>query len=181
MSLNRSQDCAQDSALYPVTITQSTSNRVKIHYIGYSSRYDEWRTISDLIHLESPVYISEDYGFTQDLALKIKSSLSSQRKANPAVRIEMMYDKRTFDEGLRMKGKFKQQIRGVEHYTIDAYSDLDSLLGCNWHYRGLNSAGDFCYVLPGTVDFYLCRRRPLIHYTEKEKNLSKLVFHGDIF
>jgi len=66
-----------------------------------------------------------------------------------------------------MKGKFKRLVRRVEHYTIDAYSDLDSLLGCNWHYRGLNSAGDFCYVMCGTVEFYVYRKRPLVFYVVK--------------
>ena len=62
-----------------------------------------------------------------------------------------MYDKCTFDKGLKMKGKFKRRVIGVNHYTIDAFSDLDSLLGSNWHYRSLNSAGDFCYVMVGPV------------------------------
>ena len=72
-----------------------------------------------------------------------------------------------------MKGKFKRLVRRVEHYTIDAYSDLDSLLGCNWHYRGLNSAGDFCYVMCGTVEFYLYRKRPLVYYVVKEEKPTK--------
>ena len=45
-----------------------------------------------------------------------------------------MFDKGVSEEGLKMRGKFKRQVRGVEHYTIEAYNDLDSLLGCNWHY-----------------------------------------------
>ena len=38
------------------------------------------------------------------------------------------------------------------------------MLGHNWHYRGSNSAGDFCFVIRETVEFYLCRKRPLIQY-----------------
>ncbi len=151
--------------LYPVIVvpsTDSTNNRVRIHYLGFSSRFDEWRNTNDLVHLESSC-ILEDHDFNEDLALKIKASLSTQRKSNPAVC--------TFDKGLKMKGKFKRQIRVVEHYTIDVYSDLDSLLGSNWHYRGLNSAGDFCYVM---FNFYLYHKRPLIHYIEKENKPVKV-------
>ena len=58
--------------------------------------------------------------------------------------------------------------------TIDAFGDLDGLLGSNWHYRGLNSAGGFCYIMFGTVNFYLYHKRPLIHYIEKENKPVKV-------
>ena len=38
------------------------------------------------------------------------------------------------EEGLKIRGKFKKQMRGVEHYKIEAYNDLDSLLGWNLYY-----------------------------------------------
>ena len=47
------------------------------------------------------------------------------------------------------------------------YSDLNELLGEGWHFRGINSVGDNCYVVPNTVKYYLCRRRPIIHYIPK--------------
>ena len=176
-SSSTSANRSQDDALYPVTVVpsaNSTNNYVKIHYIGYSSSFDEWRYTNDIVHLGPSPYILEDYSFNEDLALKIKSSLTSQRKVNPMVRIEMMYDRGTFDKGPRMKGRFKQRNRGVEHYTIDNYNELDSVLGSNWHYRGLNSAGDFCYVMLRTVDFYLYCKRPLIHYIEKDNKPVKI-------
>lgn len=60
-----SSHCSQDNMdlLYPVTVVPSvgsTNNRVRIHYLSYSSRYDEWRDINNLAHLESPC-ILEDY------------------------------------------------------------------------------------------------------------------------
>ena len=155
---------SQDGTLYPISIipsSNSTSNLVRIHYLGYSSRYDEWRAVSDLVELDIPHALKEQYDFNQDLAQKIKSSLSSQRKPSPLVRIEMMYDQMVYEKGLKIKGKLKRQSRGVEHYTVEAYHDLDGILGCNWHYRGLNSAGDFCYVMLETIEFYLYRKRPL--------------------
>ena len=151
----------------------STTDLVRIHYLGYSSRYDEWRAVSDLVELDTPCTLKEEYGFDQDLAQKITTSLSSQRRASPVVKIEMMFDKNVYEKGLKKKGKLKRQSRGVEHYTIEDYHDLDSLLGCNWHYRGLNSSGDFCYVILETVEFYLYRKRPLIYYIEKEKKPVK--------
>ena len=49
-------------------------------------------------------------------------------------------------------------------YRIRHYSDLDELLGKGWHFRGLNSIGDYCFVVPDTVEYYLCHRRPIVHF-----------------
>jgi len=54
--------------------------------------------------------------------------------------------------------------RGVEHRSIDSYSDLDGILGKGWHYRGLNDSGDFCYAIENTIDFYLHKKRRLMQY-----------------
>ena len=39
-------------------------------------------------------------------------------------------------------------------YTLPTLTKLD-ILGHRWYIRGINSAGDFCFVTPGTVKFYL--------------------------
>ena len=38
------------------------TQRVKIHYIGYSSRYDEWRPLSDIVDKRTSV-MNEDSSF----------------------------------------------------------------------------------------------------------------------
>jgi len=154
---------SKDNTLYPVTIV---STQPEIHYLGYSSAFDEWRHLGDLVQLDSlsSYNIANKYDFNQHLAIKIKSSLTSQRKVNPSTRLELMFDKDVFEEGLKLKGVVKTKSHGIDHYTINSYSDLDSELGHNWHYRGSNSAGDFCYVIQETVEFYLYRKRPLVQY-----------------
>lgn len=86
----------------------------------------------------------------------------------------MAFDKRIFDEGLKAMGHLKNRKRGIDHYTIKNYGDLNSLFGRNWHYRGLNQLGDFCYVICETVDFYLYKKRPLIQYVEQEGTPTKI-------
>lgn len=167
-----------DDTLYPVRIISSGTNvhmagNVRIHYVGYSSKYDEWRAVDDLVNVGTSSYV-EEYSFYGDLALRLKSSLVSQRRSNPSVRIEMAFDKRTFDEGLKAIGHFKNRKRGIDHYAIRNYSDLDSLFGRNWHYRGLNQLGDFCYVICETVDYYLYKKRPLIQYVEQQGAPTKV-------
>ena len=34
--------------LYPIRITETSQHRVKVHYIGYSTRYDEWKDASEV-------------------------------------------------------------------------------------------------------------------------------------
>ena len=46
---SRADDRCNDSTLYPVEVIEedSVAGRVKIHYVGYSARYDEWRDNND--------------------------------------------------------------------------------------------------------------------------------------
>ena len=34
--------------LFPVRVLEQTESRMKIHYVGYSSKYDEWRDESEV-------------------------------------------------------------------------------------------------------------------------------------
>lgn len=80
----------------------------------------------------------------------------------------MPFDRVAFEDGLKSHGQVKQYYRGTHHYRIAQYCDLDDILGQNWHYRGVNNAGDFCYTILETVEYYLYHRRPLIHFIANE-------------
>ena len=74
----------------------------------------------------------------------------------------MQFDKNMFCQGLQCRGIESRTVRGITYYKISTYKDLDELLGHNWHYRGINSAGDFCHVVLDTVEYHLCRCKLLI-------------------
>ena len=76
----------------------------------------------------------------------------------------MPFDRIAFDGGLGLCGVKQSVIQGSQCYTISNYKDLNRLLGVNWHVRGINENGDFCYVILDTVIYYLYHRRPLIEY-----------------
>ena len=40
-------------------------------------------------------------------------------------------------------------------YTLSTLTKLDDILGQRWYIREINVAGDFCYVKPGTVRYWL--------------------------
>ena len=76
---------SEDTTLYPVTIidspstTSSGSDRVKIHYLGYSSNFDERRCLADLVQLDSP-YIGDQYNFNRRLAISLNLHLHVKGK-----------------------------------------------------------------------------------------------------
>ena len=111
---------------------------MKIHYVGYASKYDEWKDESELESLEasekgSPVNHFQPYSLYTNLAVKIKQALSCGRKISPAVRIVMLFDVVQFSGGLREAGIPSKKVHGVQHYKIRHYRDLNPLLGRNWH------------------------------------------------
>ena len=111
--------------------------------------------------METSCVTSEIYDLHQDLAGRILSALSGKRKANPVINLVMPFDQKTFDEGLGFKG-FSEIINSVRYYRIREYYELNELLGTKWHYRGLNSAGDYSYLICSTVKYNLYRRSPTI-------------------
>ena len=76
----------------------------------------------------------------------------------------MPFDEQIFTEGLASLGYINCTNRCIARYKITRYSDLNELLGKGWHFRGLNSIGDYCFVVPDTVEYYLCNRRPIVHF-----------------
>lgn len=149
--------------LFPVRIVDSedSSKRVKIHYVGYPSSFDEWREETDLEHLYEP---PEQSNPSADcLLLKIKQSLGCSRKGSPKVKVVVPFDSIYFNGGIKLLGIPSKKVQGIQHYTINAYKDLNPLFGPNWHYRGLNANGDYGYIIPNTVHFYLRKCKPCHH------------------
>ena len=110
-----------------------------------------------------------------ELGNKIKAGLKSTRKESPSVRIEMSFDKLLFDGGLARVGVKKRVYFGKQRYSLVSYNDLDSLLGAGWHWRGLNEADDFCYVILDTLEFYIYHRKPLTEFFPLSYDYSSIM------
>ena len=154
----------QSDTLYPVTVLEDDGSRYRVHYVGYSDSYDEWKDYSDVEALNVDEGDSTPFSLYRELANKIKASLKSGRKESPIVKIEMPFDRISFDGGLGLCGVKQSFMRRSQRYTISTYKDLNRLLGVDWHVRGINENGDFCYVILDTLVFYLYHRRPLVEY-----------------
>ena len=156
--------------LYSVEIIEREDDRVKVHYVGYSSKYDEWKDkfeieFSQCDRVEDEVAnIYEPFSLYKDLSLKIKRALSCNRTASPNIKISMPFDLLLFNGGLKLAATPARKSGGIQYYRINNYKDLYPFLGVNWHIRGINGNGDYGYVLKETVEFCVRRSRRLTEY-----------------
>ena len=161
-----------NSQLFRLQVIDENSENelVKVHYVGYDNKFDEWRPKSEVIDLNEDSMkgnevtenlqevnghasaVSKPFSLYEELAYKIKSLLWSSRKGDPVCCISMTFDTIHFDglirRGTLVKGQHSQ-------YTLSTLTKLDDILGQRWYIRGINVAGDFCYVKPGTVRYWL--------------------------
>jgi hypothetical protein len=92
-------------------------------------------------------------------AQQIKQSLSCSRRSSPAIRVVVPFDAIHFNGGLKLLGTPSKKVQ-----------DLNPLLGKNWHYRGLNSNGDYGYVVLETIDFYVRKCKPIEEYLPAQQD-----------
>ncbi len=102
----------------------------------------------------------ESFNLYTELTRRIKQSLNCVRKESPVVRIDMPF-------GTKARGYFAREHYRTECFRIHEYRDLNPL-GKDWHWRGFNCNGDYCYVVLNTVEYYLYRRQPLKEYVPAE-------------
>ena len=145
-------------------IEDKCNRLVKVSYIGHGSEYDECRLKDEIFEISEEtsnasaedndshlMYTSIHFSLFEELAFRIKSLLSSNRKGDPVCRIIMPFDAVSFDSLLiRSKALPKARLRKI--YTVAKFDDI---LGDRWYIRGLNLEGDFCFIIPGSVKFYL--------------------------
>ena len=147
MKLPRAERVKAMDKLYAVEVIEDDGDRVKIHYVGYEDRFDEWREKEEVEdwkdaehggqQLETELY--QPFSLHQELAYHIKSSLKGSRK-DPVIRIEMPFDLLLFNGGLKCCGNLLRRSRGHDIYGLKryAYADLKPLLSDRWHLRILN-------------------------------------------
>ncbi len=197
IKLPKSDRIQQKTKLYPVTVQEEKSEgdraMVKIHYVGYSSEWDEWRYEGELESLNeenadtspyqqgsSIISPYQPYSIYNALRVKIKCALNCGQKVSPIIKISMPFDLIQFNGGLKTVGIPSKMVCNIQHYGIKHYQDLDPFLGSFWHYRGLNVNGDYGYVQLDTVSFFLRKSRSLVEYfppSSDSQPPSKTVTH----
>ena len=166
---------AADNNLYEIEIKEVdvAAQRLKIHFKGYDEKFDEWRPFTDgslpFVRLEKMSQPSTNSlqkrlnGFNERIYREIKRRLFSGRKDDAEIRIEIPIDVDVFNESFGSCTSFTPR-RGKEIYAIDNNDILDVFFGLNWNERIINEQGDFAYVVPKTVKFWLTKRKPIIEF-----------------
>ena len=93
----RSKGSNTSNELFPIAVVDEDSTRYKVHYVGYSSVHDEWKTKSDVVDLDDgngdvSNCGQSEYRFSlpHELATRIKVALNSSRKDSPVIRVDML-------------------------------------------------------------------------------------------
>lgn len=166
---------ATDRKLYEVEVIEidKAANRVKLHFKGYSEKYDEWRpydemklTVIRFEQMSKPTDASFDdrlQSFCKRLYREIKRKLYSGRREDPEVRIEVPCDEDVFSRSIAMVA-FKSTERNKVIYRLHSNEKLDECIGLKWSERIMNENGDFAFVVPGTVRFWLASRNPIVEF-----------------
>jgi len=100
----------EQSLLYHLKVLERNEDWVKVRYIGYGSKYDEWRSADDIVDLEENDDSSEVEVFSreqlspvaklclfEELACNIKLLLYSNRKRDLVCSITISFDSLRFE------------------------------------------------------------------------------------
>ena len=88
----------------------------------------------------------------------------------PAIRIQLPFSE---EDGEVLR---KQGIPCGRQFKLGKYSDLNELLGEDWHFRVVNTRGDFSYVVLETVKYHTYTPKPILEYTTKKNGSRKLSY-----
>ncbi len=136
----------------------------KVHYIGWSATFDEWRVANEVIDIPEEFLQSSNETrslVVQNLKLAIKEALHCQRKSDSLIELRVQIARDFFEEISKLCTELK---RG--EYKLNAKNSLNCLLGAGWHYRIINEHKDFAFIA-GDVFFRLSEREPLREFSSE--------------
>ena len=73
---------------FPIKVVEEDSSRYTVHYLGYSTKYDEWKEKGEVVDIdesdhENPQSVDIHFSLYNELAIRIKAALNSSRKGSP--------------------------------------------------------------------------------------------------
>jgi len=168
----------KDDNLYDVSVVEidARSKRIKVHYVGWDAKYDEWKNCQgsdfplvkyERLKLPTPETIYQrSEMFCQTLSLEIKRHLCFGWKDNPEVRIELKIDEDVYLQTFKNFGMPVKRASRKGEMRVMNNRALDEYMGMHWDRRLQNKLGDCSFVAAGTVRFWFRRKKPLQDYFE---------------
>ncbi|XP_021352102.1 uncharacterized protein LOC110466641 isoform X3 [Mizuhopecten yessoensis] len=144
------------AGFYPIEVVDDDKYKdmVKVHYIGWHHRYDEY--IKKSAVKSTPLHHSTQI---QSLKINIKESLSPGRSDSKIILHQYM----TSEEFIPLEccGTLHKATRTRKVYRIAKRQDLERLLGVGFDYRILNEQGDSFFIDTSTIRYWLGQRKAL--------------------
>ena len=178
--LQRATSSANRCRFYPCRVISKKSRefgdgipKVKVHYVGWGRKFDEWRPISELSHFGFTNYIIRRDGLVEhqlrQISIATQESLNGARRRDTSRSLKVSISERTWTElanVLWVKRVFRKKptIHGIRKKE-----DLDRLLGTGWSKRIFNKYGDFSEILPETFQIYVYQKKDLKCYKKSAK------------
>ena len=78
-----------DRTLYDIEIIDEDGPHVRVHYVGYDKKYDEWKLRSEIVMKKPPEGESINYSPFVELVGNIKRKLKAMRSDDLALRIQV--------------------------------------------------------------------------------------------
>ncbi|XP_060062912.1 uncharacterized protein LOC132543427 [Ylistrum balloti] len=149
---------------YPVTILQQNDQRSRVHYIGYSHKFDEWLERDAIKESRSTCMINSF--LLQQLQIQIKDQLCSCGKKDTHKVIRIPINEQSLEDVgmLISKAVLHKVTHGKHVYCIRNRHALEKFLGVSWDFRIINQQGDNFYVITDTVRFWVHERKPMKEY-----------------
>ena len=131
-----------------IIAVDAESRLIKVHFVGWDTRYDEWKADTDdddfpigkyeKLQLPSPETKDERSAMlSQELYREVKRNLHPGHKGNPEVRFEIKIDEDIYNiicmYGIDSKARGKKSVTGLQNNR-----DFDFYLGKGWDRRIIN-------------------------------------------
>lgn len=146
-------------------VLKEEETRIFIHYINYSHKFDRWipkdTVISIVKHPTLP--FTAEY-IKEQLKLEIKEKLLCRVRQSSEVIIKIDCTSTLYSELFNCT---------PETSIHPANSELNHLLGQNWHIRIINQHRETCIVLNNSVYIKLKKRQPIVEYIEENNQLKE--------
>ena len=113
----------------------------------------------------------------EDLQVQVKENLNISRVRDTEVTITVRVQTETFMQFIQtVEGEAAEIRRGVQIYRAN-WKSIAKCLGDDWHFRIVNKAGDFAYVVEETIQFWMNERRSLEEYVRVGDTFVKRLIH----
>lgn len=137
---------------------------VKVHYINWPSKYDEWIEASDIVEKTAEIETEDAFSlFVHTIKVRIKEELHCRRQSDQNIQIIVPVQKSTFDK-FKKHGVVSSKSHTRTVFKIENEASLDPILGKLWNRRIVNKHQDFAFVHIPTLRFWLREKRPLYEY-----------------